>query len=119
MSFTGCVGINLCTEIRVCLCLTLQQSLVYTSVQKHMTEDLYCLFVVCILIKGRWSFPYLEQGVLVSVLFSHFKRDFVCIKKSSVEHDLTVSSSKYSKLYTGILKGRLKKGDKYLGGPKD
>lgn len=58
--FMRCMGISLCTEIHLYLCPTHPQSPVYTSVQKHMAENLHRLFVVRVLIKGRWSFPYLE-----------------------------------------------------------
>lgn len=84
LSFMRCVG-DVCTGISICLCLTHPQSLVYTSVQKRVTESLRYFFAVHVLIKGRWSFPY-----LVSILFSLFKRNIVCIKNSGVEHDLIV-----------------------------
>lgn len=60
LSFMKGMGINLHTVICVCLCLTHPQSPAYTSVHKHMLENLHCLFVVHVLIKGRWSFPFLE-----------------------------------------------------------
>lgn len=75
---------NLHRGTHMCLCLTRLQSLAYTSVQKHVSENLHHLFVVHVLIKGRWCFPFLQQTVLVSALFLLFKGDSVCIKKPAI-----------------------------------